>query len=101
MRNYDHDYHVECQDTKGIMIEGKKTKGVFRKTFHCFLAIREFLDKIAWENSDGWEEYEEAIKYLDGCKLKIKGAKFTTIFDEANAKRYIPKNLNRKLNKAA
>ena len=88
MYYHEHDYHLECPDTKGILIEGQKKHGAFRRTFHCFLTIRDFLDKIAWENCSSWEEYLEATKHLDGCKLNINGVKFKIIYDAANSKKH-------------
>jgi hypothetical protein len=103
MSKFEYDYHIECPDAKGVRIEGKPVIGHYRKTFHCFLTIREFLDKIAWENSKTFEEYTTATKYLDGCKITIKGAKFTTLFDEENSKKCVQYKPTKsvKYNKAA
>lgn len=49
--------------------------------FDCVLELKEYLDQLAWQNCEHFEEYEKASKNIDSGRLKIKGTKLRTNFN--------------------
>jgi len=75
-------YFIVCDNIQKLKVDNQTNFSKINIEFDCLLTCKNYLDKIAWDNSKGWEEYQKATAYLDSGRVKIKSIIIKILFEE-------------------